>query len=50
MIHAQAPGNMSIEQKFPVSIEVQLLGAKRMRIVPQETYVLLARMLVLEAA
>ena len=28
MIHAQSPGNMGIEQKFPVSIEVQLLGAK----------------------
>ena len=28
MIHAQSPENMGIEQKFPVSIEVQLLGAK----------------------
>ena len=29
MIHAQSPEDMGVEQDFPVSIEVQLLGAKR---------------------
>lgn len=29
MLHAQAPATMARDQKFPVSIEVQLLGAQR---------------------